>query len=142
MSTATASFFAACAALALAGTARAEDTAHPTSGAIGWSMETLAVNASDGIDAVEGERIARAYFERHVGCGGFTAIVDGGHVWIVEGRRGFAGTRIEGFTIDKHDGAIASPIGPSYADPHMRVERPPVVRSPLREQLLRSPLDP
>ncbi|MGN6152855.1 MAG: hypothetical protein ACTHOH_12745 [Lysobacteraceae bacterium] len=112
---------AAVATLALAGAACAQGTGVPDARD---RSDALAVDAADGIDAAEARRIALAYFDRHVGCGTFTGIADGGERWLVQGVHGRGAAAIRGFTIDKRSGAVASPIGPSYADPQMRIERP------------------
>ena len=78
-----------------------------------------AVTVSDGVSQSEAEIIAQSYFARHIGCGAFTGIQDGGNRWIVDGKFGFAGEPIKGFFIDKHSGKVTSPVevGPSYDDP-------------------------
>ena len=75
------------------------------------------VVVADGIGRGDAAAIAEAYFFKHVGCGGFNGIRDGGRVWIVEGAFGFAGEPVKGFYIDKKSGRVVSPIGPSYEDP-------------------------
>ena len=75
------------------------------------------IKISDSITKSEATIIAECYFHRHVGCGAFLGIRDGGKYWIVDGGFGYEGTPIEGFHIDKRSGKITSPIGPSYADP-------------------------
>ena len=76
-----------------------------------------AITVADGISKPEAELIAECYFHQNVGCGGYTGIRDGGDYWIVDGAFGYAGTKIQGFHIDKSTGKITSPIGPSYATP-------------------------
>jgi hypothetical protein len=75
------------------------------------------VNTSDGVSHVEAERIAKAYFLLHVGCGNFSEISAGQDAWIVEGRFGRGARPIHGFLIDRRSGAITSPIGPSFKAP-------------------------
>ena len=77
----------------------------------------------------EAERVAKEYFKLHVGCGAYSGISESSGAWSVEGKFGFAGTPIEGFTIDKETGRISSPIGPSYAD---EAEMKRVRRHPLK----------
>jgi hypothetical protein len=72
---------------------------------------------TDGVSEAEARIIAQAYFDQNVGCGAFTGIRDGGDRWIVDGKFGYAGTPITGFSIDKRSGKLTSPIGPSYDDP-------------------------
>ena len=76
-----------------------------------------AVVVADGISKSEAELIAECYFHKHVGCGGFTGVRDGGDYWIVDGAFGVAAKPIQGFHIDKSTGKVTSPIGPSYATP-------------------------
>ena len=78
------------------------------------------VNMADGVSRDEADRIARAYFLVHVGCGAYSGISESTGAWVVEGRFGYAGQPIRGFLINKRTGAIKSPVGPSYARPtHM-----------------------
>jgi hypothetical protein len=79
--------------------------------------ELDSVSVVDGVSKPEAELIAKSYFHRHVGCGMFTGIRDGGRHWIVDGGVGYFGKPIEGFKIDKETGSVTSPIGPSYGSP-------------------------
>src|SRR5688500_13332665 len=63
-------------------------------------QELKAVTMADGISKSEAELIAEGYFHRHVGCGGFTGIRDGGDYWIVDGVFGYVAKPIQGFHID------------------------------------------
>jgi hypothetical protein len=75
------------------------------------------VTVSDGISQSEAEIIGRCYFLKHVGCGAFRGVLDGGDRWIVDGAVGPAGVPVQGFFIDKRTGKVTSPIGPSYDNP-------------------------
>jgi hypothetical protein len=75
------------------------------------------VSTHDGIDKIEAENIAKAYFRHNIGCGYFKEVTDTEDNWVVQGGFGYAGTPIEGFLINKNTGAIASPVGPSYRSP-------------------------
>ena len=92
-----------------------------------------AITLADGISRSEADLIARCYFDRHVGCGAYKGIRDGGAHWIVKGAFGFGGYQIERFHIAKRNGKIIAGtiqpalngkpklsrvvIGPSYASP-------------------------
>jgi hypothetical protein len=76
-----------------------------------------AVNMSDGVNKSDAEKIAKAYFLRHVGCGVFDHISEANDVWVVEGFFGYASQPIKGFLINKRSGAITSSVGPSYERP-------------------------
>jgi hypothetical protein len=75
------------------------------------------ITASDGINKREATNIAKAYFLRHVDCGSFMSISEVKNAWVVNGAHGFGAEPIEGFFIAKRNGAITSPIGPSYKRP-------------------------
>jgi hypothetical protein len=75
------------------------------------------VVVADGIGRADAAAIAEAYFFKHVGCGGYKGIRDGGKIWIVDGAFGYAGKPVKGFHIDKKSGRVISPIGPSYENP-------------------------
>lgn len=82
-----------------------------------WRAKLKTVTLTDGISRSEAQIIGQCYFARHVGCGGFSGIRDGGDHWIVDGNFGIAGAPVRGFFIDKHSGKVTSPIGPSYDNP-------------------------
>ena len=99
-------------------TVRASPASHSRAAQRTWLREKLkTVTVTDGISKSEAELIAKCYFAKHVGCGVFTGIRDGGDYWIVDGGFGFAGVPIHGFYIDKSSGEVTSPVGPSYATP-------------------------
>jgi hypothetical protein len=75
------------------------------------------VNILDGVSREEADKIARAYFLAHVGCGVYSGISESPDAWVVEGKFGYSGDPIQGFLIDKHTGAIQSPVGPHYVHP-------------------------
>ncbi|QSX79385.1 hypothetical protein [Agrilutibacter solisilvae] len=75
------------------------------------------VDTTDGVSRSEANDIAEAYFLRHVGCGNYSGIAESADSWVVEGEFGYTGAPIRGFLINKKTGAIASPVGPSYAHP-------------------------
>jgi hypothetical protein len=75
------------------------------------------ISIADGISNAEADLIARCYFARNVGCGGYERVADGGGNWLVKGAYGFTGKDIVGFKINKSSGQITSPIGPSYSTP-------------------------
>lgn len=79
--------------------------------------QLVKMNVYDGINIKEADIIARAYFHKYVGCGGYLSVSDGGTFWEVNGLFGLGARRIKGFQIDKMSGKITSPIGPSYLNP-------------------------
>ena len=91
------------------------DTVSPSDTELREKLRAIAL--SDGVSQSEAKIIARSYFARHVGCGAFTGIRDGGKRWIVDGMFGAAGEPIQGFFIEKRSGKVTSPVGPSYEDP-------------------------
>lgn len=75
------------------------------------------VDVRDGVSRGEANDIAQAYFLHHIGCGSYSGISENLGFWVIEGNFGYSGTPIEGFLINKHTGAITSPVGPSYESP-------------------------
>lgn len=75
------------------------------------------VTLEDGISQSEARIIGESYFARHVGCGAFSGVHDGGGRWIVDGAVGVAGVPVHDFYIDKRSGKVTSSIGPSYDNP-------------------------
>jgi hypothetical protein len=75
------------------------------------------VTLADGISQSEAEIIGKCYFAKHVGCGAFVGIQDGGDRWIVDAKLGYGGEPVKGFIIDKQSGNLTSPVGPSYDNP-------------------------
>jgi hypothetical protein len=82
-----------------------------------WREKLRTVTLADGISQSEAQIIGECYFARHVGCGAFSGVHDGGDRWIVDGAVGYAAVPVQGFYIDKRSGKVVSPIGPSYDNP-------------------------
>jgi hypothetical protein len=77
----------------------------------------VGVNVSDGVSLQEAQHISDNYDLMFVGCGGLTAVSDGGDRWILHGNIGIAGSPLEGSYILKNSGKIVSTIGPSLDPP-------------------------
>ena len=104
-------------AVLLAGTACRKESADAATQTAALRQQLKGVTITDGISKPEAEIIAKCYFDKHVGCGAFLGIRDGGSNWIVDAKFGLAGKPVNGFHIDKNTGVVTSPIGPSYANP-------------------------
>ena len=75
------------------------------------------VTAANGISKLEARTICECYFAKHLVCGGFPGLHDGGDRWIVDAAFGYSGEPVSGFYIYEHSGKVVSPIGPSYDNP-------------------------
>ena len=82
-----------------------------------WRARLHTVTLEDGVSQHEAFIVGRCYFAKHVRCGAFYGVRDGGDSWIVDAAFGYAGETVHGFYIDKRSGKVVSPIGPSYDNP-------------------------